>query len=46
MQYTIIDYNCIVANNSKIKNKTFPNNVLIAGTVPQMIKRAINWARD
>ncbi|MBN1187872.1 MAG: hypothetical protein JXB49_36700 [Bacteroidales bacterium] len=43
---TIIGDNSIVASNSKIINKTFPDNVLIAGIVPQIVKTSINWNRD
>jgi len=43
---TIIGNNCIVASNSKITNKIFPDNVLIGGIPPKILKFNIKWARD
>lgn len=43
---SIIGNNSIVASNSKIINKTFPENVLIAGLSPKIIKSNIEWSRD
>ena len=43
---TIIGDNCIVASNSKIVNKNFPNNVLIGGIPPKILKQNIDWSRD
>jgi acetyltransferase-like isoleucine patch superfamily enzyme len=41
-----IGNNCIVASNSKIMNKIFPDNVLIGGIPPKILKANISWNRD
>ena len=43
---TTIGKNCIVASNSKLINKTFPDNVLIGGIPPRILKTEIIWNRD
>lgn len=43
---SIIGKNCIVASNSKIVNKVFPDNVLIGGIPPKILKTNIVWSRD
>lgn len=43
---TTIGKNCIVASNSKITNKVFPDNVLIGGIPPKILKTNIEWNRD
>lgn len=43
---SVIGNNCIVASNSKIINKVFPDNVLIGGIQPKIIKTDVNWSRD
>jgi len=43
---TNIGKNSIVASNSKIINKTFPDNVLIGGLPAIILKTNINWKRD
>lgn len=43
---SIIGNNCIVASNSKIINKGFPDNVLIGGIPPKILKMNIEWKRD
>jgi len=43
---TIIGDNCIVASNSKLQNKVFPDNVLIGGIPPKILKTNIVWSRD
>jgi len=39
-----IGSNCILASNSKINNKSFPDNVLIGGIPPQILKVDIEWS--
>lgn len=41
-----IGNNCIVASNSKIVNKVFPDNVLIGGIPATILKTNITWTRD
>ena len=41
-----IGNNCIIASNSKIINKVFPDNVLIGGIPPQILKTNTEWKRD
>lgn len=41
-----IGNNCIIASNSKVINKIFPDNVLIAGLPSRIIKEGIEWSRD
>lgn len=43
---SIIGNNCIVASNSKITNNQFPDNVLIGGIPPKILKLNIEWNRD
>ena len=43
---SIIGNNCIIASNTKIANKTFPDNVLIGGIPPKVIKSEIFWSWD
>jgi acetyltransferase-like isoleucine patch superfamily enzyme len=43
---TIIGKNCIVASNSKTINKVFPDNVLIGGIPPKILKWNIEWNQD
>jgi acetyltransferase-like isoleucine patch superfamily enzyme len=43
---TRIGNNCIVASNSKIINKVFPDNVLIGGLSSKILKEGIEWSRD
>jgi acetyltransferase-like isoleucine patch superfamily enzyme len=42
----IIGNNCIVASNSKISNCSFPENVLIGGIPPKILKKNVQWCRD
>ena len=42
---TIVGENTIVASHSKIINKEYPKNVLLAGTPGKIVKRNINWSR-
>jgi acetyltransferase-like isoleucine patch superfamily enzyme len=41
-----IGNNCIIAACSKVTNKKYPDNVLIAGTEGKVIKEGISWKRD
>lgn len=41
-----IGNNCIIASNSKVINKNFPDNVLIGGIPPKILKTGISWKRD
>lgn len=41
-----IGNNCIVASNSKLINIFFPDNVLIGGIPPKILKTNISWTRD
>ena len=41
-----IGNNCIIASNTKITNKYFPNDTLIAGVPSKAIKQGIKWSRD
>lgn len=42
----VIRENCIVASHSKITNKKYPKNSLLAGVPAQVVKTDINWSRD
>jgi acetyltransferase-like isoleucine patch superfamily enzyme len=41
-----IGNNSIIASNSKIVNKSFPDDVLIGGLTPKIFKRDLKWCRD
>lgn len=41
-----IGNNVIVASNSKILNKVFPDDVLVGGIPPKILKSNIQWSRD
>tara|TARA_R110002033_G_scaffold84025_1_gene134768 strand:- start:393 stop:770 length:378 start_codon:yes stop_codon:yes gene_type:complete len=43
---TVLGDNTIIASNTKITNKIFPKDSLIAGIPPKIIKQGINWSRD
>jgi acetyltransferase-like isoleucine patch superfamily enzyme len=43
---SVIGDNCIIASNSKTNNKTFPNNSLIGGIPPRILRTNIQWSRD
>lgn len=43
---SIIGENSILASQSKISQKTFPPNSLLAGTPAQVVKSNISWSRD
>ncbi|MDO8316016.1 MAG: hypothetical protein Q7T12_00645 [Flavobacterium sp.] len=42
----IISENCIVASHSKVTNKKFPKNSLLAGAPAHVLKTDISWSRD
>jgi acetyltransferase-like isoleucine patch superfamily enzyme len=42
----VICENCIVASHSKVTNKKFPKNSLLAGVPAQVVKNNISWCRD
>lgn len=42
----VIGENCIVASHSKVANKEFPNNSLLAGTPALVVKTNVSWCRD
>ena len=41
-----IGNNSILASNSKIINKSFPDDVLIGGLTPKILKYQVKWSRD
>lgn len=41
-----IGNNCIIASNSKLVNVVFPDNVLIGGIPPKILKTHAGWNRD
>lgn len=43
---TTIQDNCIVASNSKLINKAYPPDSMIAGTPAKVVKSDISWCRD
>lgn len=43
---SIIGNNCIVAGQSKVINKEYPDNVMIAGAYGKVVKTDIAWSRD
>lgn len=42
----VISENCIVASHSKVANKEFPKNSLLAGAPAKVVKTDISWSRD
>jgi acetyltransferase-like isoleucine patch superfamily enzyme len=43
---SVISENCIVASHSKVANKEFPKNSMLAGTPALVVKTNISWCRD
>lgn len=43
---SVIGNNSIIASSSKISMKSFPDNVLIGGIPPRVLKEDIEWSRD
>ncbi|SFI09203.1 acyltransferase [Halpernia frigidisoli] len=41
-----IGNNCIVAGQSKIINKSYPDNVLVAGNPAKIVRENVSWNRD
>ena len=43
---SVIGNNCIIASQSKVANKVYPPNSLLAGTPARVVKSDISWKRD
>lgn len=43
---TAINDNCIVASNSKLINRIYPSDSMIAGSPARVVKSDIKWSRD
>lgn len=43
---SVIGKGCVIASHTKLGNKTYPENCLIAGERGAIIKNAIHWERD